>query len=50
MKYKDFENTVGEKVFNILGEWNPKRATLCKKCFNKRMSISDTVSHIILNS
>lgn len=48
--YKDFENEVGEKIFNILGEWNTKRANICKKCFNKRMGIEDTVSHIILKS
>jgi hypothetical protein len=50
MKYREFENTVGERIFNILGEWNTKRAALCKKCFNKRMTIENTVSHIILNS
>lgn len=50
MKYKEFENTVGERIFSILGEWNPTRERLCKKCFNKRMTVENTVSHIILNS
>lgn len=50
MKREQYRITVMTRIFNILGETNPKRERLCQKCFNKRMSVDNAVSYIILNS
>lgn len=50
MKKEQFRIAVLTKIFNILGEVNPKRERLCIRCFNKKMTVENAVSFIILNS
>ena len=50
MEKREYRIIVLTKILDILGEVNPKRERLCEKCFNKKMTIENAVSFIILNS